>query len=206
MRGSFPLHPYRCSCFVYRLHDASIIDGRGPLTKAIHFNRTNSYATTPRISLHEKDFTIACWINLSFLNSNTFIYGEWLLNQWRFYLGIMANGTKFHFSRHGYEKAAWWTVKGGAIPFNTWTHVAVTWNLGKGIAKLYVDALQTQNRSFDPKMKFGRAVGDRYRIGNNVRWQFFGAIMDLYVLDVSLSRDDLEHLKGESHTFFSIAH
>ena len=165
------------------------------------FNESKSYATAPIIRINNKNFTIACWIKVTLSrNEIQFLYGDWF-SPWHFYFGIFENGQAI-FQFHCYNAASkieWWSIFGRVIPLNQWIHVAVTWKQNEGLAQLYMDAVEVGNKSFSPNDKFYEPTGRQYQIGNDGHsddHQFYGAIMDLYVLDVALSRDELNHLRG----------
>ena len=162
------------------------------------FNESESYATVPIIRINDKNFTIACWIKVTLSrNEIQFLYGDWF-SPWQFHFSITGAG-KLRFERHRYTSDAWCYFSGETIPLNQWIHVAVTWKKNEGLAQLYMDAVEVGNKSFSPDEKFYEPTGRQYQIGNDGDsddHQFYGAIMDLYVLDVALSRDELNHLRG----------
>ena len=153
----------------------------------------------PIIRINNKNFTIACWIKVALSrNERQFIYGDWF-SPWQFIIGIYKTGQaifQFHCYNAAYE---WWHILGEVISLNQWIHVAVTWKQNQGLAQLYMDAVEVGNKSFSPNDTFYEPTGHQYQIGNEGHsddHQFYGAIMDLYVLDVALSRDELNHLRG----------
>ena len=163
------------------------------------FNDSKSYATAPIIRINEKNFTIACWIKVVLIREfEQALYGDWF-SPWQFFFGISDAGN-LRFDRHRKIPYGWWILLSGTIiPLNQWIHVAVTWKQNEGLAQLYMDAVEVGNKSFSPSDKFYEPTGHQYQIGNDGHWddhQFYGAIMDLYVLDVALSRDELNHLRG----------
>ena len=173
--------------------------GRYPGSKAISFNQSESYASTPEIGINNKNFTIACWIKVAFIRKfSQAIYGDWF-SPWQFYFHISNTGN-LAFERHLKIPSGWWILLSGTlIPLNKWIHVAVTWKQNEGLAQFYMDAVEVGNKSFSPSDTFYEPTGRQYQIGNDGHsddGQFYGAIMDLYVLDVALSRDELNHLRG----------
>ena len=187
------------SLFSTRLWGTKFVKGSYPGSRAMSFNESESYASVPIISINNKNFTIACWIKVAFIRKfPQAIYGDWF-SPWQFFFGISDAGN-LRFDRHRKIPYGWWNlVSGTIIPLNQWIHVAVTWKQNQGLGQLYTNAVEVGNKSFDLSDKFYEPTGRQYQIGNNGHWhdhQFYGAIMDLYVLDVALSRDELNHLRG----------
>ena len=174
--------------------------GRFPGSKAIRFNKSKSYASTPEIGINDKNFTISCWINVALIKGLVphAIYGDWF-SPFQFVF-VVSRDRKLRFNRYSkMSKKKYSVLSGTLIPLNQWIHVAVTWKQNEGLAQLYMDAVEVGNKSFSPDEKFYEPTGRQYQIGNDGHsndHQFYGAIMDLYVLDVALSRDELNHLRG----------
>ena len=172
--------------------------GSYPGSKAMSFNESKSYASVPIIWINDKNFTIACWIKVASTSKfGQFIYGDWF-SPWQFHFYITDTGH-LAFGRHRNTADVWLYFWGGAISLNQWIHVAVTWKKDEGLAQLYMDAVEVGIKFFSPDEKFYGPTGQQYQIGNDGHsddHQFYGAIMDLYVLDVALSRDELSHLRG----------
>ena len=187
------------SLFSTRLCGTKFVKGRYPGSKAIAFDQSESFASAPIISINNKNFTIACWIKVAFIRKfPQAIYGDWF-SPWQFFFYISDAGN-LAFERHLKIPYGWWNlVSGTIIPLNQWIHVAVTWKQNQGLGQLYMDAVEVGNKSFNLSDKFYEPTSQQYQIGNNGHWQdhqFYGAIMDLYVLDVAMSPDELNHLRG----------
>ena len=111
----------------------------------------------------------------------------------------MISRDRLLFQRHSHGSEEWWslwsTVK---LSFNTWTHIAVTWNQVTGDVNLYADGIIVGTRSFTPGTNFYKRSGNTYRIASDGHWkdQFHGSVMDLYVFGTALSRDEIAKVRG----------
>ena len=170
-----------------------------PGSKAAFFNQTYSFASTPKINLNGRSFTITCWIKQTKWVPNVLaaIYGDWYF-PWQFYLSAL--NEKIIFQRHQNGDEEWWTVSSTKVYLDTWTHVAVVWVHDRGVAFIYADGKQTGYRSFEPEVTFYGPTGMLYEIGDDGHWedhQFHGSIMDLYVFGTALTPDQINKLRGE---------
>ena len=113
---------------------------------------------------------------------------------------LIISRDRLLFQRHSHGSEEWWslwsTVK---LSFNTWTHIAVTWNHVTGDVNLYANGIIVGTRSFTPGTKFYNRTGNPYKIANDGHWkdhQFHGSVMDLYVFGTALSRDEIAKVRG----------
>ena len=173
------------------------MEGRFRGSKAIGFNQSESYAAVPKIDITGKNITIAAWIKVANLTGQTqTIYGDWV-SPWHFCIGISKSGV-FLFGRKG-KSGSYTYLYGKAVTLNKWVHVAITWNKNEGIAHSYIDAELVGDLSFSPSDAFYGPSSDPCKIGNDGHpddHQFHGSVMDLYVLNITLSRDEVDHLRG----------
>ena len=98
---------------------------------------------------------------------------------------------------HGSEE--WWSVRSIKLFFNTWTHIAVTWNHATGDVNLYANDIIVGIRWLNRRTKFYTLTGNPYQIANDGHWndhQFYGSVMDLYVFGTALSRDEIAKVRG----------
>ena len=103
--------------------------------------------------------------------------------------------------RHSHGITEWWYFGSTnyKLSFNTWTHLAVTWNHVTGNVYLYTNGTIVGSRSFTPGTKFYTLTGNPYKIANDGHWndqQFYGSVMDLYVFGTALSRDEIAKVRG----------
>ena len=179
-------------------------EGRCPGSKAAFFNRTNSFARTPKINLTDQSFTIACWFKqtISIPNKLAAIYGDWYY-PWQFLLSIENQKIIFHRPQDGKEK--WFSVGSTKVSLHTWTHVAVTWDHVKRAVYIYADGKEIGYRSYGAGVAFYGHTGKLYQIGNdghtNENHQFYGSIMDLYVFGTALTLDQINKLRGKLWPF-----
>jgi len=176
-------------------------EGRCPGSKAAFFNETNSFASTPTISLTDQSFTIACWFKqtVSVPDTSAAIYSDWY-HPWQFHLGI--KNQHIEFGRHKEGKGEWFYVTSTSIfiGLDTWTHVAVTWDHVLTAVYIYADGKEIGNRLYEAEAKFYKPTGKLYQIGKDGHWdnhQFYGSIMDLYVFGTTLTLDQISKLRGE---------
>ena len=179
-------------------------EGRCPGSKAAFFNQTNSFARTPKIDLTDQSFTIACWLTQtrSVPNELAAIYGDWYY-PWQFLLSI--ENQKIIFHRHQDGKEKWFSLGSTNVSLDTWTHVAVTWDLVKRALYIYADGKEIGYRSYESEVKFHGLTGKLYQIGKDghtvENHQFHGSIMDLYVFGTALTLDQINKLRGELWLF-----
>ena len=124
------------------------------------------------------------------------IYSDWH-SSWQFHLTIA--GDQLTFGRHILGITEWWSFKSTKLSFNTWTHIALTWNHVTGNVYLYANGIIVGNRSFTPGTKFYTPTGNSYKIANDGQYiyrQFYGSVMDLYVFGTALSRDEIAKVRG----------
>ena len=139
----------------YRLHGGpTFVEGRYPGSKAINFDQTSdcSFARIPKVELRGRSFTIALWVKFMELppvNRTQSIFGDWS-KPFNFILRLQTGEVSFVRQKANASK---WTVFRLTTPIshkkNQWFHVGVTWDQGKGLGKLYVDAKEVSNNSFD---------------------------------------------------------
>ncbi|CAH3185013.1 unnamed protein product, partial [Porites evermanni] len=157
----------------------------------------NSFATAPAVHLNGRSFTICCWIKQTrLLFGEQTIYNDWH-DPWQFQLTII--GDQLRFARHSHGITEWWYFRSTKLSFNTWTHIAVTWNHVTGNVYLYASGIIVGSRSFTPGTKFYTLTGNPYKIANDGHWndhQFYGSVMDLYVFGTALSRDQIAKVRG----------
>lgn len=183
----------------------SFTEGWCPGSKAPIFNELNSHATAPIIYLHNRSFSISCWIKQTKWSSDEVaaIYGDWTY-PWQFLLSTNKINWSFHFSRPGFIKnqVVWFSSasSNASVALNTWLHVVVIWNQLKEIVLIYVDGKMLGSGKFPPGIKFLKSTGNLYKIGNDGHGkfdhQFYGSIMDLYVFGTALSLDQIKKLRG----------
>ena len=174
-------------------------EGRCPGSKAAFFNQTNSFDSTPTISLTDQSFTIACWFKqtVSVPDKLAAIYGDWY-DPWQFLLSIENQEIIFH--RHKKGKGEWFSVGSTNIGLDIWTHVAVTWDHVKRAVYIYADGKEIGYRSYGADVVFYEPTGKLYQIGKDGHWknhQFYGSIMDLYIFGTALTLDQISKLRGE---------
>ena len=88
-------------------------------------------------------------------------------------------------------------VNGDVTSLNQWLHVAITWDQGQGLARLYIDAVEAGSLSFRPQEQFYPPSGKAYHVGSDSQGnQFYGSMMDLYVLDQALTPQQINDLRG----------
>ena len=157
----------------------------------------HSFATAPAVHLNGRSFTICCWIKqVRLLSGTRTIYNDWHY-PWQFTLSIF--GERLLFQRHSHGSEKWWSVQSTKLLFNTWTHIAVTWNHVTGDVNLYANGIIVGSRSFTPGTKFYTLTGNPYKIANDDHQndhQFYGSVMDLYVFGTALSRDEIAKVRG----------
>ena len=133
---------------------------------------------------------------MGLLSGKQTIYNDWQ-HPWQFQLVIA--GDHLHFARHSHSNTGWWYFRSTKLSFNTWTHLAVTWNHVTGNVYLYANGTIVGSRSFTPGTKFYTLTGNHYKIANDGHWsdqQFYGSVMDLYVFGTALSRDEITKVRG----------
>ena len=159
----------------------------------------NSFATAPAVHLNGRSFTICCWIKQTRSSSGRqTIYNDWH-NPYQFQLIIVGNQLQFERRRHSHDITTWWYFRSTKLSFNTWTHIAVTWNHVTGNVYLYASGIIVGSRSFTPGTKFYTLTGNPYKIANDGHrndHQFYGSVMDLYVFGTALSRDEIAKVRG----------
>ena len=157
----------------------------------------HSFATAPAVHLNGMSFTICCWIKqMRLLSGIQTIYNDWK-SPWQFML--ITFGDRLRFQRHSYGSEEWWSVESTKLLFNSWTHIAVTWNHVTGYVNLYANGIIVGTRWFNPGTKFYTPTGNPYKIANGGHWnnhQFYGSVMDLYVFGTALSRDEIAKVRG----------
>ncbi|KAL9976606.1 hypothetical protein ACROYT_G013927 [Oculina patagonica] len=173
--------------------------GRCPNSKAVIFNQTNSFASTPIIIINSRSFTIALWIKQKKCIPDQFgaIYSDWF-SPWQFLLSTRNKKIQFHHHQHN-AQAQWWFIESSNVSLDMWTHVALTWDHVTGSVFIYVDGKKVGYNTFTPGATFYQPTGRRYQIGNDGHWnnhQFFGSVMDLYVFGAALSLDEINRLRG----------
>ena len=112
---------------------------------------------------------------------------------------LIISGDRLLFQRHSHGYEEWWSFRSIKLSFNTWTHLAVTWNHVTGNVYLYANGIIVGSRSFTPGTKFYTPTGKPYKIANDGHWkdhQFHGSVMDLYVFGTALSRDEIAKVRG----------
>ncbi|XP_078368380.1 uncharacterized protein LOC144652235 [Oculina patagonica] len=177
----------------------SFTEGRCPNSKAVIFNQTNSFATTPIIILNDKSFTITFWIKQTKWVRDKIgaIYSDWY-DPWQFLLSTKNHRITLHRHQSGNEEE-WWSLESNNVNLDTWTHVAVTWDHVTGKVLIYADGKEIGRRSNTPGGTFFQPTWRRYQIGNDGHTdnhQFHGSVMDLYVFGTALSLDQINRLRG----------
>ena len=177
-------------------------EGRCPGSKAAFFNQTYSFASTPIVSLSDRDFSIACWIKQTTWvpDGLAAIYGDWY-DPWQFLLSV--KDQKIIFYRHQHGSEVWWFLESTKVSLNKWTHVAVTWDHVRGAVFIYANGQEIGNGSYIPGTSFFQPTGKLYQIGNDGHTddhQFHGSVMDLYVFSKALTLDQINKLRGELYT------
>ncbi|XP_078365914.1 uncharacterized protein LOC144650130 [Oculina patagonica] len=176
----------------------SFTKGRCPNSKAIIFNQTNSFATTPIIILNDRSFTIVFWIRQTKWVRDQIgaIYGDWY-DPWQFLLSTKNHRITLHRHQSGNEE--WWSLESNNVNLDTWTHVAVTWDHVTGSVFIYADGKEIGYRSYTSGGTFFQPTWRRYQIGNDGHTdnhQFHGSVMNLYVFGTALSLDQINRLRG----------
>ena len=174
-------------------------EGRCPGSKAAFFNQTNSFASTPIIKLNDRSFTIACWIKQTAWvpDGLAAIYGDWY-HPWQLLLSVKKQKIIFH--RHANEGEVWWSLESTKVSFDTWTHVAVTWDHVRGAVFICANGQEIGSGSYTPGASFFQPTGRLYQIGNDGHTddhQFHGSVMDLYVFGTALTLEQVNKLRGE---------
>ena len=103
------------------------------------------------------------------------------------------------FQRHSHSSKKWLSVSSPTLSFNTWTHLAVSWNHVTGNVDLYANGNIVGSKSFTPGTKFYKPTGKPYKIANDGHrqdHQFYGSVMDLYVFGTALSGDEIAKVRG----------
>ena len=182
------------------VNNPTFVEGRYNGSRAIHFSQYGSWANLPVINILNKNFTITCWIYATSYRSqhSQCIYGDWSPN-WQFTFYLHSDSNKICFQRH--SKAGgddeWMNVEGDVTLLNQWLHVAITWDQDQGLARLYIDAVEAGSLSFRPQEKFYPPTGKAYHVGSDTQGnQFYGSMMDLYVLDQALTPQQINDLRG----------
>ena len=173
------------------------MDGMCPGSKALSFNLSNSFATAPKINLHNSSFTISCWIKQTKWRGMGSIYGDWHYPRGQFLLST-ANQT-IVFYRNSTSNKEWWSLQSAKVSLSDWTHVVVTWYNTTRIVSIYANGKEI-GRRIGPREPFYGPTGKPYMIGNDGlkgNHQFHGSVMDLYVFDKALSLDEISMLRGE---------
>ena len=186
------------SCFSFNSLPLFAV-GRCPGSKAVFFNQTNSFASTPRISLNGRSFTITCWIKQTKWVPDVLaaIYGDWYFPR-QFLLSIKNEKIIFHRHQNGSEE--WWSLESSKVNWDNWTHVAVVWYHEKGAVFIYANGQEVGYRSYNPGASFFQPTGKLYHIGNDGLTddhQFNGSVVDLYVFGTALSLHQINKLRGE---------
>lgn len=181
-----------------------------------YFNTTDSYATVPNMNISDCDFTIACWIRVrpsgrgvAFVTSIIFwsisVRGNPLSLTLSKYVehGGISFVLKQMFRPLNYTSAISTTRK---IPFDEWTHIAATCQENR--IRMYVNGDQqrsyVRNIPFPITDDFSTDMSSEelksYYIGKDPRKEFFssrkfyGSVMDLHVIGVTLSSAEISYL------------
>ena len=198
------LHPIHTFLVFYFSFNSSPLfaEGRCPGSKAVFFNQTNSFASTPKIDLIDQSFTIACWVKQTTWAPYELaaVYGDWY-EPLQFLLSI--ENQRIVFRRHqlqeGNEK--WFLLTSTKAISDTWTHVAVTWDHVIGAVYIYLDGKEAGYRTYKTEVTFYGPTGKPYQIGEDgytkENYQFHGSMMDLYVFNTALTLDQINKLRGE---------
>lgn len=112
---------------------------------------------------------------------------------------LIISGDRLLFQRHSYGSEKWLSVWSTQLSFNTWTHLAVTWNHVTGDVNLYANGIIVGTKWFNPGTTFYTLTGNPYKIANDGHWndhQFYGSVIDLYVSGTALSRDEIAKVTG----------
>ncbi|XP_032223250.2 uncharacterized protein LOC116604649 [Nematostella vectensis] len=174
--------------------------GRKPGTTAISFSLKGQHALVPEVELRGRSFSIACWVKVTTQSLFQVIYGDWYPP---YQFVFFYYGGKLAFQRHSSLGVAWYHYEGApdSFPVAAWCHVAVSWDQSRGTVKLFVDAVLVGSSVFDINMTWHPPSGHEYMIGDDGRIgsnnQFFGSMMDLYIIAGALHQHDVEKLRGD---------
>jgi hypothetical protein len=129
--------------------------GTGQVGQAFQFNGTTGYAQVgnPANLRFTTGMTIEAWINLrgstnGVLSAIATKWGQIFTDtpdsdSWGLWVNTTAAGGRQLFSALHFNGARETTLEGGAIPLNTWTHVAMTYDSAASRFRLYVNGQQT---------------------------------------------------------------
>lgn len=201
---------------MYRyFRNVSFIQGRCPGSKAAHFSQQGSFATVPNKNISDCDFTLGCWIRRTINPAHDqYVITVWSMSGKPLILGVKyLHGNSFYlvyFLRQSSEYE--WMMRSylinNGVNLDEWTHIAVTCSGANGKITMFVNG--TERNSYTsyqmPGYNFSNTPpGSPYHIGNNpfnaaqLRYQFYGSVMNLYLTGVALSTDEVfkAFMKGE---------
>ena len=193
----------------------SFKEGWCPGSRATNFVNVDSYATVPNMNITDCDFTIACWMKVPsrrdtrvrnpILFSSISASGNPLILSLKKFLilGDVSLVLSQIFLPLNYTKSV---IGSRGISFNEWTHVAVKCH-GNSI-KMFVNGIKEKthwkNISYPVTDGYSANIThDLYKscfIGKDPRKEFYssgkfyGSVMDLHVIGVALSEDEISDL------------
>ena len=175
--------------------------GRYAGRKAVWFNQSGSSISAPAVVLNGKNLTIACWIKRASDDRGVqTIYADRAHSSHTMHFSFLIKHGTLRFKRAAIEGNPVAQIASEAqVPVGEWAHVAVTWLHEDRLGSLHLDTVEVASQQFGPEYSpFSAPRKSHYLIGND-HWdgnEFVGAIADLYVLNVVLSPDDLNLLRG----------
>ena len=173
----------------------NLTEGWCPGSKAAYFSQLDSYATVPNINITNCDFTIAFWIKSTGFEGPLIAF--WSLNGKLFYVAIKKSVVFL---------SVYNTLEKSFVHLKNWNHIAVTCEQFK--IKVFVNG--TKQFLQEQWNEYFFSSSEHYEpdfvIGNNPvlftmplnKGPFVGSIMDLHVVGVSLTENDISNLfKGK---------
>lgn len=188
----------------FRYNNASeFIIGRCSESKSLSFNKSNSSVATPCLDLSGESFTYSIWLKFAPKGFNPTFYADMRGPKHGFYLFVKDQVIRVTVILDtDYQELLKSNVK---IAHNTWTHFAVTYIKEKGDLILYINGKKQKYASLWQGINYFINSGTpRCTIGNmptprvSTKYQLYGSVMDLYILNTSVSDDNVDSLRGMS--------
>ena len=153
----------------------------------MHFTHLGSYATVPNLNITSCDFTIAFWVKST--GSEGPIVALRSISGKLFYLAIKSSIVFLSIYN---------TLEEAHFSKNDWNHIAVTCQHFK--VKVFVNG--TEKEQWNENFLLSDRFQHYYIIGNNldlfkiplITQPFVGSVMDLYVVGMALSVDQISDL------------
>ncbi|MCP4135567.1 MAG: LamG domain-containing protein [bacterium] len=164
-------------------------DGNG--SKAYSFNGSSDYLSSPDPAPLDAatELSISVWVYLANPASNQKILGKVYFDGSSLWKGYMVGVDGSQLNVELWDTGGvQYTVSGGAISANTWTHLAVTWETN-GKLKAYINGtcVQTVNAGANP---ISTATGGTFKLGAGAWCNFFwvnGRMDDIRIYNRKLS-------------------